>query len=347
MRWTKDGINRRDFMKGTVVGLAGWPLLGSLTGTVRADAPRAARVALCKTTDRRAGVEQVMKLLEFEPPHGRRVLVKPNFNTADPAPGSTHNDTLLAIVRELRRRDAGAIAVGDRCGPAKMPEVLARKGIPEMAKEERFDVIDFGALPDTDWLPFSAPGLHWENGFTIPRPVREAEYIVITPCLKTHQYGGVFTMSLKLAVGITPRSLMRQLHGNTEHMRRMIAEINLAYTPDLIVLDGVQAFVDGGPDKGTTVDAQVILAGTDRVALDAVGVALLRYFGTTAEVSRGAIFEQAQIARAAALGLGVSGPEQIELVTDDPASAAYAAGVSAILLGADPADVNRTLLDAS
>ncbi len=298
MRQTRDGLNRRDFMKGSVAGLVGWPLLGSMMGNGPGRRPRAARIALCKTTDRRAGVEQVMKLLDFEPPRGRRVLVKPNFNTADPAPGSTHNDTLLAIVRELRRRDAGAIAVGDRCGPAKMPEVLAQKGILEMAKEERFEVIDFGALPESDWLPFTAPGLHWESGFTIPRPVREAEYIVTTPCLKTHQYGGVFTMSLKLSVGVTPRGLMRQLHGNTEHMRRMIAEIKLAYTPKLVVLDGVECFVDGGPMQGKQATAGVILAGTDRVAVDAAGLAVLREVGANDVIMGTPVFQQEQIARA-------------------------------------------------
>jgi uncharacterized protein (DUF362 family) len=330
----EDGINRRDFVRGSVAGLVGWPLLGSLLGTARADSPRAARIALCKTTDRRAGVEQVMKLLDFEPPRGRRVLVKPNFNTADPAPGSTHNDTLLAIVRELRSRGAGALAVGDRCGPAKMPEVLVQKGIPEMAKEEQFEVIDFGALPESDWLPFQAPGLHWENGFTVPRPVREADYIVLTPCLKTHQYGGVFTMSLKLAVGITPRGLMRQLHNNTEHMRRMIAEINLAYTPKLVVLDGVECFVDGGPMVGKPATAGVILAGTDRVAVDAAGLAVLREVGANDAVMGTPVFRQEQIARAVELGLGVGEPAAIEFVTADRESRLYADKLKGILTSA-------------
>ncbi len=328
---TTDGISRRDFVKGTVAGLAGWPLLGSMMGTARAEAPRAARIALCKTTDRRTGVEQVMKLLEFEPVQGRPILVKPNFNTADPAPGSTHNDTLLAVVRELRRRDAAAITVGDRCGPAKMAEVLERKGIPAMAREERFEVIDFEALPEADWLPFRAPGLHWEDGFTIPRPVREAGYIVTTPCLKTHQYGGVFTMSLKLSVGITPRGLMRQLHGNKEHMRRMIAEINLAYAPKLIVLDGVECFVDGGPMEGKRAEAGVILAGIDRVAVDAAGLAVLREVGANDAIMGTPVFRQEQIARAVELGLGVSRPEAIEFVTGDAESRRYADKLKAIL----------------
>jgi uncharacterized protein (DUF362 family) len=125
---------------------------------------------------------------------------------------------------------------------------------------------------------------------------------------------------------------MRELHGSP-HQQAMIAEINAASTPALIVLDGVEAFVRGGPDTGERVWAEVVLAGADRVAIDAVGVALLRLHGTTPEVSRGPIFQQEQIARAVELGLGVAGPDQIDLVTGDAASAAYAAEVRARLAG--------------
>jgi len=128
---------------------------------------------------------------------------------------------------------------------------------------------------------------------------------------------------------------MRELHSSA-NQRRMIAEINTAYKPDLIVLDGIQAFTNGGPDQGKMVQSNVILAGTDRVAIDAVGVALLRHFGTTPEVSQGAIFDQEQIARAVQLKIGVSGPKQIELVTDDRVSAEYARQIRAILDGERP-----------
>ncbi len=111
----------------------------------------------------------------------------------------------------------------------------------------------------------------------------------------------------------------------------MIAEINTTYAPSLIVLDGVEAFVTGGPAQGQVARAEVILAATDRVALDAVGVALLRLHGTTPEVSRGRVFEQEQIARAAELGLGVTAPEAIALATGEGASAAYAERVQAVL----------------
>lgn len=58
----------------------------------------------------------------------------------------------------------------------------------------------------------------------------------------------------------------------------------------------------------------IMLASADRVALDAVGVAVLRIYGTTGDVSKGAIFRQEQIARAAELGLGASKASDVEVV---------------------------------
>jgi uncharacterized protein (DUF362 family) len=104
----------------------------------------------------------------------------------------------------------------------------------------------------------------------------------------------------------------------------MIAEVNTAYTPSLIVMDGVDAFVDGGPATGKKVSPSVVIAGSDPVAIDAVGVAILRLFGTTPLVSQGKVFEQEQIARAVELGLGIDSPERIRIVTADAESEAYA-----------------------
>jgi uncharacterized protein (DUF362 family) len=205
------------------------------------------------------------------------------------------------------------------------------KGIFRLSQDLDFRIINFEELEEKDWIPFNPSGTHWSNGFSIPRPAVEAEYFVSTCCLKTHGYGGVFTLSLKLAVGLTPKDLMGELHGSRQHMRRMIAEINQGYKPQLIVLDGVEAFVDGGPSRGTRKQANVFIAGTDRVAVDAVGLAVLKDLGSNDAVMGRKIFEQEQIQRAVELGLGVSGPDQIELVTPDKPSREYANTLRSIL----------------
>ena len=115
---------------------------------------------------------------------------------------------------------------------------------------------------------------------------------------------------------------MTELHGSP-HQRKMIAEINQPFNPSLVILDGIDAFIDGGPAKGTLKHPNIMLASTDRIAIDAVGVAILRMLGTTPEVENGSIFEQEQIARAVELSLGVKSASEIKIVSDKEESDEY------------------------
>jgi uncharacterized protein (DUF362 family) len=217
-------------------------------------------------------------------------------------------------------------------------QVMQKLGVFELAEELGIAVVDFDRLAAEDWQLFTPPDSHWEQGFAVARPCLEAEALVQVCCLKTHRYGGHFSMSLKNSIGMVAAVIPGDDHGymgelhSSSHQRAMIAEVNTAYAPTLIILDGIKAFTSGGPEKGKQVKPEVVLAGTDRIAIDAVGVALLRHFGTTGEVSRGPIFEQEQIARAVELGLGVDDPQKIELITGDADSAAYAEQIIDVLV---------------
>lgn len=289
------------------------------------------QVALVRTDDRAEGVRRALDLLEVNPVRGKSLFLKPNLNSADPFPGSTHGATLRALAEQLAAMGSEHLTVGDRSGMGNTRAVMQAKGILAMAEELGWSTLVFDDLAQDDWDLFQPASSHWQHGFALPKPVLSADGIVQTCCLKTHRYGGHFTLSLKNSVGLAAKSVpgeghnyMTELH-RSPHQRRMIAEINSAYEPDLILLDGMEAFVSGGPARGQVVTPRVILAGRDRVAVDAVGVAILRHFGTTREVSRGSIFSQEQIARAAALGLGVGGPEEIEIITTDDPSREFAA----------------------
>jgi len=288
------------------------------------------KVTLVSTEDRAEGVRQAIGLLHLESIRGKSVALKPNFNSADPAPGSTHNDTLRSLVLTIQQMGATRITLAERSGPGDSTRtVMEKKGVFDLARDLGFDVFNLEEASPDDWSKVRPRGSHWNDGFLFPRIYLEAESIVQTCCLKTHAYGGHFTLSLKNSVGLVPLTghpYMKELH-SSPHQRKMIAEINAAYSPDLVVMDGVEAFVDGGPARGTRVRSNVMLASTDRVAIDAVGVAILRILGTTPEVSSGPIFRQEQIARAAELGLGVSSAEEIKIVTGDADSEAQAVRV--------------------
>ena len=292
------------------------------------------RVTLVKTENRKDGVKKSLTALDVNPVRGKSVLIKPNFNTADTTPGSTHNDTLAALIDEIWEMGAHSIRLGDRSYPPTR-SVMEDKGILPLLNERDVEVIDFDDLNEADWIEFKPADGHWPSGFRIARPVVESECLVSTGCLKTHQFGGVFTLSLKLHVGVVPTSrngypYMSQLHGSP-HQRKMIAEINEPFSPELVVMDGIDVFVDGGPATGKRVKGNVFLAATDRVAIDAVGVAVLKVLGSNAAIMNQNIFSQEQIVRAADLGLGASSPLEIDLTAVDSYSREYCDQVLRIL----------------
>ena len=246
-----------------------------------------AKVTFTKTADRNKCVKATLQALDSNPIRGKHILIKPNFNTADPTPGSTHNNTLTSLVDEMWAMAAKSIALGERSYPPTS-EVMKRKGIIPLLEQRDVKIIDFDTLNERDWVAFKPKESHWANGFRIARPILEAEFLISTCCLKTHQFGGVFTMSLKLHVGVVPTSrhgfpYMGELH-QSPHQEEMIAEINQPFSPDLVVLDGVDAFVDGGPAMGKRAKGNVFLASTDRVATDAAGLALLKVLGSNSAI---------------------------------------------------------------
>ncbi len=288
------------------------------------------RVVLIRSEDRVRGTRAAIEALRPAGLAGRTVFLKPNYNTGDPAPAATDTALLEALVGELRNAGAASITVGDRSGMADTRRAMEAKGVFRLADRLGLEALVLDELERDDWQLVAAEGTHWPQGFAFARPALEAGAVVNTCCLKTHRFGGHVTLSLKNTVGLVAKTLPGESHNymgdlhSSPHQRLMIAEINQAYSPALVLLDGVEAFVSGGPESGRKVRPGVILAGTDRVAVDVVAIALLRSLGTTPEVARGSIWRQEQIERAVELGLGAAGAEQIEIVTVDRAGQALA-----------------------
>src|SRR5512139_3788663 len=92
------------------------------------------KVGLVKGMPRETGISRVIELLGINPVRGKEVFLKPNFNTADPFPGSTHNDTILYLIRHLREMGAGSITIGDRSGPADTADVIREKGVDRLCE---------------------------------------------------------------------------------------------------------------------------------------------------------------------------------------------------------------------
>jgi len=276
-------------------------------------------VFVLKTTDRATGVPALLKKLGLDDYSGKQVALKANFNSADPFPASTHIDTLRAIVENLKAAGASGITLAERSGMGDTKRVLEQMGVLAVSRELGFKAVVLNDVGKDEWLKVERGGTHWVRGFYMAKVFHDADKVVQTCCLKTHRFGGHFTLSLKNSVGLVAKRVpggvydyMWELH-TSPYQRQMIAEINSHYNMDFVLMDGIKAFTTGGPDKGTLVEPKLLLASRDRVAIDAVGVAILKMYGAKGKVGEAGIFEQDQLKRAAELGFGVKSAAEIQL----------------------------------
>ena len=202
---------------------------------------------------------------------GDRVILKPNFNSPDPYPGSSDLEFLKVVVQILR--EAGAkVVVGESSGGIWRPtrKVMVKLDALRQLTDIGAEVIAFDDRA-WDWVRVRVDGDYLKE-VTVPRSVYEADKIVYVPCMKTHQIAR-FTLSLKLAVGFVHPGERRSMH--MRNLERKIAEFNLALQPDLIIMDGRKAFVSGGPATGELVETGVIMASGDQVAIDVEALKIL------------------------------------------------------------------------
>jgi uncharacterized protein (DUF362 family) len=280
---------------------------------------RVGEVFILKTSNRTTGIRKLLSQFDLDAYSGKRVALKANFNSADSFPASTHPDTLRAIVETLKGGDVGDVTLAERSGMGNTRQVLEQTGVFELSEKLGFKAMVLDELAKEEWVKIDRDGTHWLKGFFIAKPFLDADKIVQTCCLKTHRFGGHFTLSLKNSVGLVAKRVpgtlydyMWELHGSP-FQRQMIAEINKFYCANLVVMDGIKAFVSGGPEIGKLVEPNLLLASEDRVAIDAAGVAILRIYGATGHVGKGNIFGLDQLSRVAELGIGVKSASEIRL----------------------------------
>lgn len=244
---------------------------------------------------------------------GKKVLLKPNIVNDRPPPTTTSVPVIASVARLVRRAGAAEVIVADSSGIIRFPtsENLTATGVRAAAEAEGAKVL---ALEEEPWVLVEPAGAESLPRFYVSRPVYEADIFINLPVVKTHRFAH-YSCSLKNLVGITHpryRPSVTFLAGNW-HER--IAELNLAVHPQLTIADATTVMIEGGPTSGTSAQADLLLLSGDRVALDVVAVALIRTFGSWPKVEGKSPWEQRQIKRAIELGLGVSHPDQIELVT--------------------------------
>jgi len=229
---------------------------------------------------------------------GETVLLKPNFNTADPYPASSDPRFLEAVIELAYEQGAGEVFLGDSCTMAlDTKKVMEKLGIFELQNlnpPPKIIIFDEG-----QWVKNKIPEGKYLKTASLPEVLQKIDKLILLPCLKTH-FIAQFTGSLKISVGfMKPRERIR-LH--MSHTQEKIAELNTLIKPDLIIMDARKCFIAGGPSEGRLAEPGLILASESRIAIDEEGIKIIQSFDKNCLGSINPL-ELPQIKRAIELGI--------------------------------------------
>ncbi len=227
-----------------------------------------------------ANTRAALAHFNLENVRGKNVLLKPNAGrAAAPGEGITTDPGVVAAAIDAFQAAGASVAVGESpITGVKAMDALEETGIAAAARERGCALIDLDARPP---VVRSIPGAQALDAIKICADVLEYDVVVSMPVMKMHMHTGV-TLAVKNMKGCLWRRSKVDLHmlpaapGSTEKpLNIAIADLSGVLRPHLAIIDGTVGMEGMGPSAGTPRPLDVVVAGADPFAADAVACALM------------------------------------------------------------------------
>jgi uncharacterized protein (DUF362 family) len=290
-------INRRDFLKTSVIGGVATSFMGPLCTFTSYDKHENLTASVAITTgNNRADMafralhpysKQIMEAI------GKRcVVLKPNMVSTEVPACATHVDTMEGILEFLKSiKKLDNVIIAESAGNAPAFEGFSNYGYFSLANKYPVKMVDLDTEGSEILYVFD------ERDFR-PHPVRFSKiilspdsYVISVARMKTHNLA-VVTLSLKNIIFGSPvkdigfrlgenskegtKSDKPVVHGGgSRGINYNLYSLASRVHPHLAVIDGFEGMEGNGPRLGTPVDHRVCVVSTDWFAADRVAVELM------------------------------------------------------------------------
>jgi uncharacterized protein (DUF362 family) len=227
------------------------------------------RVAIVKGSNPQDMVVESMNMARAEKaiPNDKPVLIKPNYiNTRHPSTGITTDSRVIeGVVKYLKQNNVKEIVIGEGCGLSDTFRAYRVAGVDKVAESWGVELKDLNKDKFVEVQPSESLAL---KTVKVAKTALEST-IISVPKLKIHASASV-TLSIKNMMGVmTPKGSMHR-----GSLSKNIADLASIVKPSIAVVDGII----GGEvheTSGRAVEMNLVIAGTDPVAVDAVGSAVM------------------------------------------------------------------------
>jgi len=201
----------------------------------------------------------------------KRVLIKVNITIIRTANEGVTTDPRMieGTIEFLKDQGVKDIAIAEG-GGCDVTQAFGELGYNEVAKRQNVRLIDINR---EEGVPTKVPNPHFIPEFWIAKSVFDYDCIISAPKLKIHALEWQVTLAMKNLMGLLARGKRRSIHSED----RGIVDILQLLKPDLSIIDSVI----GGEEhelSSKPVRMDLIIAGKDCVATDAVGAAVMGFY---------------------------------------------------------------------
>ncbi|MBI5725956.1 MAG: DUF362 domain-containing protein [Planctomycetes bacterium] len=211
---------------------------------------------------------------------GRKIVIKPNL-TWQPAfqdnpppdakirPEITTDPALVeAIAKQMLAQAKCKITIAE--SSLMGVDMLYRElGYVQVAQKLGLELVNTDAAQRVD---VKTDGLARKE-YDLPAVTQNCDVLVDVAVMKTHNLACV-TLGIKNLFGLVPGSIRPSLH---PVIHEVLCDIIAIRKPDLVIVDGRFAMEGDGPIGGTMVNMDLIVAGRDVVAVDAVCASIMGF----------------------------------------------------------------------
>ena len=267
-----DNMSRRTFIKtSAAIGASSLISGGMMAGCSKEDCDISVVQGDNYFDNTIKAVEQLGGMEKFVP-NGSRVAILANPQRNNPG-AFTKPEVVRAAIKMCK--DAGAKEI---CCVSQLPDQnWEATGLKKVVTEEKVNLVIVDRKDESQFKAVPIP-----NGIALKEAMIMNEFFnydifIDMPITKDHA-GNKFTGTMKNLMGLNGSKSNRSFHMKNwttdinaiEHLEQCIADLNTVVTPDLCIVDATEFITTKGPfGPGEIIKPQKVVAGTDRVAIDA------------------------------------------------------------------------------
>lgn len=277
-----DKITRRTFLK-TSAAIGVGSVLGKTLAPDVIFGGESIDVAVVTGDDYLANAKKAVELLggiERFVPKNAKVALLPNPQSSNPG---THTKPaiLRAAIQMCKAAGAGEIA----CLSWLPEKYWSNTGLKQVVDSENVKLLLTNMKDETRFTPVPIPKGVVLKEAHVMKTFFDYDLLINIPITKEHS-GNNFTCSMKNLMALTAPATNQIFHkkdwktniDSIRHLEQCIADLNTIINPALFIVDSTEFVITNGPfGPGELLKPRKVVAGTDRVAVDAYCATLFGY----------------------------------------------------------------------